>query len=731
MESLVKDATTRPPPTDIHTTLLPTSLTKPKVKIVKVDRSAAAIAMADLRRAARKTVGPGPRERNEMIARELERTGGAIEEHLSGENMILLKKAEDFGQSRAGDQRFASEANSAVVRLQRALWYVDGLMRGATIDKISTVQDQRVAAAKKRLAQCICELDNFGVQRVLLMRANWVLSKFQKWGIKHRRQRREKKIAKFKTIIPDDWMKKTIQRNYNTVETEVERDMQVDDALERLSKLRLTNDRESSSSTGDEDEDEDEDAEAEEDRDERKERKKMSKKHDWFANDGHTLSDKAQSTADAIVVRRAARKKRERDRKRQKKKDRLATMRDVESLAKLEHHMVKKSRRLHRSMAHVVARPPTPEDRWDAGMYSDYEEYDRTLYNPDNNELQHNLSDEDSFFDDSSSIHIHNKEKEEEEEEEEEEENNNDGLASTRSGASSNLSSSIPIVKKTKIFSQDEVLAMRAETDFGEDVATFLDGSGLVKNTGPAARVKFVRMMKTSYLDIRTKNLKRTKRVIGAIKKIKSMLRRVLLMPTDDDKVPGQPKLPDAVTAAAEAAVNDIDPDDIDALLDAKSVGMDVKREADVDIFKRWAGKEVVKLEPLLFAAIEGRVSVSTLNIRHDGNAREDSNDSNGMWICKVCMQTNDENALVCVVCGRPPNAPATSWGLAKHRPRRTHPRFMYTWNQKTGQTIRQWEKEEQEKIRILERSGRKLTMTEELKEKFYLRADQGGVVKP
>ena len=50
--------------------------------------------------------------------------------------------------------------------------------------------------------------------------------------------------------------------------------------------------------------------------------------------------------------------------------------------------------------------------------------------------------------------------------------------------------------QKHKIFSMDEILAMHAETDFGEDVATFLDGSGLVKNTGPAARTKFVRMMK-------------------------------------------------------------------------------------------------------------------------------------------------------------------------------------------------------------------------------------------
>ena len=55
------------------------------------------------------------------------------------------------------------------------------------------------------------------------------------------------------------------------------------------------------------------------------------------------------------------------------------------------------------------------------------------------------------------------------------------------SASSTSTSDSILIVKKTKIFSKDEMMAMRAETDFGEDVATFLDGSGLVKNTGPAA----------------------------------------------------------------------------------------------------------------------------------------------------------------------------------------------------------------------------------------------------
>ena len=690
-----------------------------KKKVLKVDRSAAAIAMADLRRAARVKTGPGPREMLELRQRVLERTGGSIEEDISGESRQIMRKAEDFQQSCAGDQRFASESNSSVVQLQRALWYVDSLMRGTTIDKIRNVQDQRVEAAKKRLASCIRAVEHYGVQRPLVMRANWVLSRFQKWGDNYRKERREKRIEKLQTIIPDDWMKKSITRNYKVIEKDVERNSEVTNALSNLSQLIKTNKEDGSDRSSDLSSDSDSDSDSDLDID-KYANEEQKKKLNIYANDGNTMSKEAQSTVDAIVMRRAARKKFEKKQRKQKRKQKLTTLRTAESLAKIEHHAIKISRRLHRSMAHVVARPVTPEERWTADMYEEYEEYDRTV----NINRYGGGHDFNTTFNDTDN----DTDNEHDDNEHDDKLLETDSQASEMSVSSTSTSDSIPIVKKTKIFSKDEMMAMRAETDFGEDVATFLDGSGLVKNTGPAARVKFVRMMKTSYLDIRTKRLKRTKRVIAIIKKIKQMLRRVLLMPTDDDVV--QITNAAAKAAAAKAAkdedpnTEDIDPDDIDALLEAQSVGVEVKREGDIDIFKRWAGRKIVELEPLLCAK-KTSASSSSMN-DDDGNEP-----NNSKWVCKVCMQTNDENALICMVCGRPPNAPATSWGLAKHRPRRTHPRFMHTFNQKIGKTIRQWEQQEQMKIIERKRSGRTITMSEELKEKFYLRSVNGGVLIP
>jgi hypothetical protein len=731
------------PPTDVDNAaaiILP-GTTKKQAAARKVDRSAAAMAMADLRRAARKKEGPGLRERNEIKAREIERTGGTIEEDLSGESTALLAKAEDFEQSRAGDQLFASEANSAVVRLQRALWYVDSIMRGASVDERGTVHAHRIKSAYARLAACIRSVEEFGVQRVLVMRANWVLSRFAKFGVAHRKVRREKTIEKLKTIIPDDWMKKTIQRQYSTIEQEPERELQVESTLANLAQFQLLAPAEEHEVSSDE------------------ENAKL-KKHNWLGaetfEDGNTMSEDAKNMVDTIVLRRARRKEREKQKREKKKRDQLTTLREVEIIASIERGAFRTSRRLHQDMAHVVARPPSLEERWTEDMYEDYQEYDQTVRRcateinggdggsggggGDGNgthygdELLSENTNEILGIRPSSSQNNQSKEISTEEEEFEVESSSHTKITQDAGSEAGSQLSEIAVMKKHKLFSRDELLSFRAETDFTEDVSRFLDGSGLVKNTGPAARVKFVRMMKTSYLDVRTSNLKRTKRVIQVIKKIKEMLRKVLLMPGDFDLLPGMQsgasssgggggRLDDSLPDLAS-----IDPDDIDALLAAKSQVHVNKREEDLEIFKRWAGRKVVESEPLLLAAEE---RVSTMNRGIGGSDNENNEEMQGSWVCKVCMQVNQENALVCIVCGRPPNAKATSWGLAKHRPRRTHPRFMHTWNQKTGRTIRQWEREEQEKMREMERSGRVPTMTEEMKEKFYLRAKEGAVVIP
>jgi hypothetical protein len=693
----------------------------PATKVIKVDRSAAAQALNEIRRAARKKDGPGLFERLEIEARRLERTGGEIEEDISGESKNILKKAEDFQQSRSGDQMFSSESNSVVVRLQRALWYADVLMRGVNLDKCSSgkMQVNRIKAARTRLEAAIKEAELFGIQRQLVMRATWVLSRFQKWSDKHRKIQREKEIKRIKTIIPDNWLKKIVTRKCVKIEEEKARELQVFEGLRRLEQFKPMKNRTSSSSS----------SESTFSSSDEEEVKQM------VSNDGFKMSKETTNSVDAIISRRAARKKREKDRvceiqketkkmmkkmkrerkKKKKKKKQLATMRDVDEITIIQKKVHRKSKSLHKSMAHVVARPSSPEERWEADMYSDYEEYDETVRGnklgngKDVAEHGENYENDGEYGD-------------------------FDGNSHEDDGDNSNENDNVKTTKKHKIFSMDEVLAMHAETDFVEDVATFLDGSGLVKNTGPAARVKFVRMMKVSYLDIRTKKLQRTKRVISVIKKIKDMLRRVLLMPGDDDVLPS---LVDSSKKSLEETDPNIDPDDIDALLHARETKSLVGREQDFDIFKRWAGKKVVALEPLLSVGMESRVSaVQNQEDEDDGIYRFKRKGIKEKliettWVCKVCMKINKENSLVCKVCGREPNAPATSWGLGKHRPRRTHPRFMHTWNQKTGETIRQWEKKEQEEMERRRQSGRKPTMSEELKERFFMRAREGGVLIP
>ena len=724
-------------------TLSPTSLppaTMSTPKILKVDRSAAAQAMNAIRRAARIKTGPGLRERLEIRARQLERTGGSIEEDLKGESANLLSKAQDFQQSRAGDQMFSSEANAVVVRLQRALWYVDVFMRGLATDARSAIQSQRITTAQTRLEEAIKEVESFGVQRQLVMRATWVLSRFQKWGQNNIKIRRDKNIEKLRTIIPDDWLKKTITRKYDQIEEKQERGIEVAVGLENLAKFKpARQDSVSSSSSSSEAESESASAsEGEADAEGEGEETKAPNPHQMpphlLQNDGFAMSEETATTVDTIVARRARRKEKEKDRnreiqretkrmmkkmkkerkrKRKEKKQQLATMREVDEMTTMHTISFRKSKSLHRSMSHVVARPPSPEERWEEGMYSDYEEYDK-VGRGEGGEGGSGEGKPEAMATARSEFLVAD---------------GSDGNGTDNTSGNSD-SDELPAVvaKKTKIFSMDEILAMHAETDFGEDVITFLDGSGLVKNTGPAARVKFVRMMKISYLDIRTKKLQRTKKIVHIIKKIKKMLRRILLMPTDEDLIVGDS---DAANSGAQTE-NDAntEPVDIDALLDAKEQKITVRREEDLDIFKRWAGKKVVALEPLLSEGMEGRVGASSVHTEMDSK-RGSSSGSSVQWVCKVCMQLNQENALVCLVCGRPPNAKAIGWGLAKHRPRRTHPRFMYTWNQKTGKTIRQWEKQEQEALDKREQSGRLPTMAEEMKEKFFVRTTTGGVVVP
>ena len=723
------------------------STTPPPLKASqrKVDRSAAAQAMNAIRRAARKKTGPGLRERKELRARQLERTGGAIEQDISGESQQVLQKAQDFQQSRSGDQMFASEANSVVVRLQRALWYVDVLMRGVNTDKRENIQTKRIEKARLRLQAAIREVESFGVQRQLVMRANWVLGRFQKWGEDHRKTRRTKQIEKIRTIIPDDWLKKTITRTVQHVEVEHERTSQVDLGLQKLKQFQPMHDSSSSEELESSSSENDEGEEGEEE---------GKTRSNFLLHDGFEMNEETASAVDTIVARRARRKDKEKEKnreiqreqkkmmkkmkkqrkKKKKKKRQLCTMRNVDEVTVIQKNIRRKSKSLHRSMVHQYKflRPPSPEERWEEGMYSDYEEYDRRRVPPieEHNELEHHAptsgNNEHTRPVDGSDSGDSN--------------GTNDGDIHNGDTNEANTISRDKLLKerqKHKIFSMDEILAMHAETDFGEDVATFLDGSGLVKNTGPAARTKFVRMMKVSYLDVRMKKLQRTKRVIAIIKKLKDMLRRVLLMPGDDDVIPGNAFTSKVASAAAEEGDHpeDIDPEDIDALLDAKGEKPTVLHEEDLDIFKRWAGKKVVAMEPLL-SAEKTRATGMGKEEEDDGIYRFGQKNKRNhhavtlTWVCKVCMQINTENALVCMVCGRPPNAPAIGWGLAKHRPRRTHPRFMHTFNQKIGRTIRQWEKQEQDVMEKRKQSGRALTMTEDFKENFFLRR-KGGLAVP
>ncbi len=200
----------------------------------KVDRSAIALALADLKRSVKKELTAGLRERNEYKARMLERTGGALPS-LGAESKRAVRRFKDPGQSRAGDAWFGSEANAAVIALQRAVNFCDAFMRGVGIDeKRPEVQRARVVAAESRLRRSVALVKTLGVKPALLRRAQWLLGRYTRFNDSHRRQADAKKVEKAKVVIPDEWLEKSVIRRYDEVKVELPRDRQVELARIRL-----------------------------------------------------------------------------------------------------------------------------------------------------------------------------------------------------------------------------------------------------------------------------------------------------------------------------------------------------------------------------------------------------------------------------------------------------------------------------------------------------------------
>ena len=679
----------------------------------RVDRSAAAMALADLKRASRKRTGPGLRERKEIRARSVERFGGVIEEDLSGENQLILEKGVDFGQSRSGDKWYHSEANSAIVELQRALWYCDAIMRGVSEDKRDNIQAERVKAATHRLRHSIKLVQDLGVQTNTVKRAHWLLSRFMRFSEKDRKYRREKKIEKAKTILPQSWFEKTISRKEKKVQKEEERGIQIDNAFENLRLLTM--------------------------------KTKRSEKGLALIS-VESCDHNKHSTVEKILQRRQRRLKELQERA-------SPTLRQVEALAKHSKSNRRSAKKLHRDIAHVVERPLTPEERYSESIYSDYEEYGRNLREVEKMEketLEYNRIAEmeeaarimeaktnSLALKDHAQNHDPSQFKKTSTIDQVSDISGEDSKLSVFSGETSKDSASPRNRKKNlkTLMSEEEIIAMQAETDFHEDVVTFLDGSGHVKNTGPISRLKFTANMKMKYLDLRMKSLRRTKIVIAVIKKMKEMLYKILNGSYEEDELYGTAKLSVNVQIDDDKIQDGNQEIDLDKKLDDmlrvvsvqanSSPQLSGANEADLDIFKRWAGKRVVELEPLLS---NNRCEQKSMK----GNDEDsDMVKSASIWVCQVCMKSNEGNALFCVVCSRPPDAPPTKWGLAKHRPRKTHPRFLYTWNKKTGEAFRRWEHEERQQKLARLRLDKPLTLSESLKESFFARAKEGNILVP
>ncbi len=317
------------------------------------------------------------------------------------------------------------------------------------------------------------------------------------------------------------------------------------------------------------------------------------------------------------------------------------------------------------------------------------------------------------------------------EDEEEEDERGTDGVTAKVHRRSSHL--------KT-LLTEHELIAMRAQTDFEDELSRFLEGIGGpgMANTGPVARLKFAENAQLNYLTIRLGKLpRRSRHVRDTIKKIKDSLYRLLTSSYVTDGHIARSKVPGAGEAegddgdGGDGGDSDTGHDALDKLMGAQQAAQRKNRdarEADLDVFKRWAGKKLVEQDELLQAA--GKASKG----RHASGEDVQGEGDGAPWACKVCMKVNNENALRCVVCGRLPDAKPTPWGLAKYRPRLTHPRHLHTWNMRKGQTMRRWEREAeaQRKRRAQEvLTGKPMTLREELKEKFYARHNPGAVVLP
>eukprot|EP00945_MAST-04E_sp_MAST-4E-sp1_P005664 g5664.t1 len=214
--------------------------------------------------------------------------------------------------------------------------------------------------------------------------------------------------------------------------------------------------------------------------------------------------------------------------------------------------------------------------------------------------------------------------------------------------------------RAAKLFTVDDKHAMRIVGDYVTESAAWMTELS-IKKRSPEERLAFAKRLVRMYIDA-LKPLNITREVTRAREEIMAFIEKIL-------------PAPGTVETKAEKKAR------IESLLyDGLSTGTREKgeQETPVETFARWSG---ITQEELYARKLASKKLPK----------------AEQPWICLVCMNANVVGTSKCSVCFRKPGEPATSWKLAKHRPRnkKLSIKYFHTHNLGSYHQQNKWRRDE------------------------------------
>ena len=207
-----------------------------------------------------------------------------------------------------------------------------------------------------------------------------------------------------------------------------------------------------------------------------------------------------------------------------------------------------------------------------------------------------------------------------------------------------------------KRMTKDDKMAMKVVSDYVTETGAWMTAKTYYERS-PEERLAYAKRIVRMYMD-RLNDLEITRHVTNAKNEIMDFVEKILPQP---DQVETKAQKQERLKAI---------------LWDGMTQNVKVKGEDEgaVDIFVRWSGISQQKL-------YEQKLAAKKLP------------KSKQPWICLVCMKSNEVGTSRCSVCCRKPGEPATSWKLAKHRPRNSklNIKYFHTHNIQSYRQQKEW----------------------------------------